>query len=116
VIAIARRDVKKLRVLDDSASEDPKREFFWTIAAGAGGVFLLVQAFTSGSTADWVAGAVFSLVAAVLIRNQLKRITVVEVTTAGGKVRISLEARLSADQVATLNRRVRDELDWPVGD
>lgn len=112
--SFARERARWVRVERDSLSEHPGREFLWAVGTGAGAYFALQRALTTGSAGAWVGALALVAVCVALLVNLLRRQPVLVVHQEDGTSRIAVEGKLSPDEVEELNRRLADELDWPV--
>ena len=97
VTSFARKDVRHIRILNDSPSEDPVRETLWGLLLGAGGAALLWRA---ADTPPPLAGAGLCLVSGLLIWHQLRKTTIVEIQSRDGVIRVAAEGKLSASELA----------------
>ena len=75
---------------------------------------LLLSGLQSGQASSWIGGGVLAVATALLVKHQLTMITVVEFVADGGCTRMDLDERLAPAEIRELNRRLAQELDWPV--
>jgi hypothetical protein len=114
VTSFARERADRVRVELESRSEHPLQETLWSIGLGAGAYFVLRSALNSGSMMSWIGGIALGAGCVALLANLARRSPVLIVQQEESTARIALECKLSAQDVEDVNRRLADELGWPV--
>lgn len=114
VTSFARERAARIRVELESISEHPVQETLWSIGLGAGAFFAVQSAVDTGSVLAWAGGLALGAASVALVVNLLRRSPILIVQQEDGTARIALECKLSAQEVQQLNRRLSDELGWPV--
>jgi hypothetical protein len=114
VQTIDRETVTGVLIRRGSPSEHPLRETAWGLGLTIAAALTITEAVNSGKTVSWIVSSFLVFAVVMIAKHLLSSVTIIELKGDWISGQLNVGQAVEEREIARLNQRLAEDLDWPV--